>query len=406
MNADRMARKVVRTRFTRYVGVMLLSASILGASGVSVDVLGFQPDLPQISLEKTAVESEAGVRDTIHYQIMIQNTGTTTAGQLTIVDRYDPQMIVAIGNTNPGASVDDSAGEIIWELADLEPDQEALLTYEATLGDILEEPTSHVENTASVLSDGTSIGTVIHRVSIKISELAVSKEREDSPIVDLNDDGLPSPGDTIQYAVEYQNSGTAAATNVTLVDDYDERFVQSIGKITAGGADNGDTIVWNLGTVLAGAGERLTYEVVLESNIEPGSHQIANHVAINSDELIGKEASNILEIQVPATPTPEPTETPRDSGVINFTAGDTFLKRLMVSLVFLLIVVALLVLAVISIKGDFTQEQRAKLVRVGLVVIIVVGAVLLMALFTAIDEGAAAGILGTVAGYLLRESKG
>lgn len=406
MNGDRMARKVVGTRFARYVGVMLLSASILGASAVSVDVLGFQPDLPQISLEKTAVESEVGMRDTIHYQITIRNTGTMTAGQLTIVDRYDPQMIVAIGNTNPGASVDDAAGEIIWELADLEPDQEALLTYEATLGNILEEPASHVENTAEVLSDGTSLGTVLHSVSIKIPELAVRKEREDSPIVDLNDDGLPSPGDTIQYAIEYQNTGAAAATNVTLVDDYDERFVQSIDKITAGGADNGDTIVWNIGTVPAGADERLTYEVVLESDIEPGSHQIANAVTIKSDELIEKEAANILEIQVPAMPTPEPIEAPRDSGVIIFTAEDPLLKRLMVSLVVLLIITALLVLAKVSLDGDFEQEQRAKLVRVGLVVIIVVGAVLLMALFTAIDEGAAAGILGTVAGYLLRESKG
>jgi hypothetical protein len=74
-------------------------------------------------------------------------------------------------------------------------------------------------------------------------------------------------------------------------------------------------------------------------------------------------------------------------------------------LIGLLVLGGLVVIAYMVKHGDFVQHERSRVIRVSIVVTMVIGAVLIMGLFGGIERGAAAGILGTVAGYLLRGIK-
>ena len=74
-------------------------------------------------------------------------------------------------------------------------------------------------------------------------------------------------------------------------------------------------------------------------------------------------------------------------------------------LIGLLTVGGLIVTGLMARFGQFKDGERSKVVRVGLVVTMVVGAVLIMGAFGGIERGAAAGVLGTIAGYLLRGIK-
>ena len=60
--------------------------------------------------------------------------------------------------------------------------------------------------------------------------------------------GNPDPigrGGTLTYSINVTNIGNATATNITIVDDYDETVLTITDS--GGGTDNGDTITWNGG---------------------------------------------------------------------------------------------------------------------------------------------------------------
>lgn len=94
-----------------------------------------------------------------------------------------------------------------------------------------------------------------------------------------------APGGTVVCTITYRNSGHGDAVGFSLVDNYDQSqgAVSNIGTTNPGsnaGADNGDTITWQLPTVPknGGAGS-VTYEYTVNANVA-GNSQIQNTATI------------------------------------------------------------------------------------------------------------------------------
>ncbi len=103
-------------------------------------------------------------------------------------------------------------------------------------------------------------------------------------INDLNDNGVIDPGDTVQYVITYRNEGDVSASNVKIVSDYDETYVESVPNISDGGTDDGSQITWQSDTVGPGVEASLSYDVTLKSGFPSGPTSVSNKVSITSKE--------------------------------------------------------------------------------------------------------------------------
>jgi uncharacterized repeat protein (TIGR01451 family) len=66
-------------------------------------------------------------------------------------------------------------------------------------------------------------------------------------------------GGTLNYTITVTNNGSANATNVTIVDDYDETVLNITD--TDGGVDDSDTITWDGGIIIPSGGGFLSYNI-------------------------------------------------------------------------------------------------------------------------------------------------
>lgn len=135
---------------------------------------------------------------------------------------------------------------------------------------------------------------------------------------------VPRGGDRVTYTLAYTNSGSAPATNVVVVDVLNNQLNYVTGSsVPAPVSVSGNTVTWNLGTVAAGAGGTIVFDVDLVNNATPGGeiHNIAqiqyndgpNVINITSTEtnFITVQSGGVVTVDIgPAhTGTGEPGDT-------------------------------------------------------------------------------------------------
>jgi len=267
-------------------------------------------------------------------------------------------------------------------------------------------------------------GTPSPTLMQELPALQITKARELNLVFDADGDGKPDPGDKLRYVITYQNTGLVGATGVAIVDDYDQSLVEINAEkdpISDGGQDDKDKITWNVPDLPPGAGSKVAYVVTVKVTLNPGSYILNNTASISSLGVV-KVASVSDEVLVPTptilatstptseptlTPTPMPTSTPEPplTGVGASNIQDPRILWPLTVLASILELGGLVILGLIAVKSQLSEEERSRVLRVGFVVTLTVGAVLIMGVFGGIERGAAAGILGTIAGYLLRGIK-
>lgn len=135
-------------------------------------------------------------------------------------------------------------------------------------------------------------------------------------LVDADNDGRVSPGDTLAYNIFIRNDGTANATNVTLTDDVPDNTTLVGGSLAASVNPAGpavtivsgnlatDTVVEASVSVLAPAAIfMIDFEVIIDNPLPPGVNTIDNQGLVSSDTL-------------PPSPTDDPLTAPFDDPTI------------------------------------------------------------------------------------------
>lgn len=162
-----------------------------------------------------------------------------------------------------------------------------------------------------------------------ISFLELIKSRE--LVSDLNNNGKPDPGDTIEYIITIKNIGSESVVGLIIVDDYDQSFFVPLAAIGSDATNNGDIITWHVEILTAGDVITFNYKATLITQFPEGTTTVKNTVTLTaSNGGIGALASedsfsiDVASPTPPLSPSPTvdttPTVVPPDVGVITGTS--------------------------------------------------------------------------------------
>jgi uncharacterized repeat protein (TIGR01451 family) len=137
-------------------------------------------------------------------------------------------------------------------------------------------------------------------------------EKTDLLFTDADNNGVPSPGDTLVYAIEIVNSGNTQATGVVyedlLTDPNLALVVGSVqtshGTVTSGNTAGDTSVVVDVGTIPGGGGSvDISYQGTIAFPVPAGTTQVANQGVVTSNEL-------------PDEPTDDPETGPDDDPTV------------------------------------------------------------------------------------------
>jgi uncharacterized repeat protein (TIGR01451 family) len=116
-------------------------------------------------------------------------------------------------------------------------------------------------------------------------------------LVDVNSDGNYSPGDTLQYTLNYQNTGSVDVTGAVIIDDFDEQILETPVQISGDTATNGE-ITWNLGSLAPGASGSVTYQATIRPAAElPAQRaELINNALLDTDQTAPVVASVKVDV--------------------------------------------------------------------------------------------------------------
>ncbi len=246
--------------------------------------------------------------DTLLYRIDIVNSGNSAATGAFLNDNLDPNTTLVVGSVQAtqgtitsGNSPGDSAVGITIGTV---PGGGGRFTasFLATINSPLPAGVTRVANQAvggsnelpfvatddpSTSTPNDATGTVVTAAPL----LEVSKR--DSLFTDADGDNAPSPGDTLLYVIQVNNSGNIAATLTRLTDAIDTNAVLVVGSVqtsagtVSSGNNPGDTSVAVAMGSIPGLGGAVTvrFLVTITDPLAPGVTQISNQALVSSNEL-------------------------------------------------------------------------------------------------------------------------
>lgn len=112
-------------------------------------------------------------------------------------------------------------------------------------------------------------------------------------------------GQTARFTITVTNTGSVTATNVIVLDDYDQTVLPTIKIISteseaSGGENDGDVITWRVGDLPPGAGWSGSYEATAINAFETGLSEIINVASAQADNVEGGvQATMALAVQAP-----------------------------------------------------------------------------------------------------------
>ena len=135
--------------------------------------------------------------------------------------------------------------------------------------------------------------------------------KTDALLVDADNNGVPSPGDTLLYQVDIVNNGSSTATGVVFNDTPGANTALVSGSVlaTPGTVVNGNgpadtTVAVDIGSIPAGSGAQISFRVLIVNPLPAGVTQVANQGTVRSDQL------PTVSTDDPSTlPAGDPTET-------------------------------------------------------------------------------------------------
>lgn len=229
--------------------------------------------------------SGASPGDTVRYTLTIINSSSQNLSNFIITSDYNENEVTSITNILNNGSNDGQ--RIIWNIGNLNAGQSITVSYDFVLTTnfsgfttqsqeskqfftkIIEKifkftvkdafsqtaptfGTAYFENLISVDSNEAEFDPkpLADNLKLTVATIIVS-ERTYYLTKDLNDNKHPSVGDAVRYNIKYFNPSSFNFENARIIINYEQAFIQ-ITSVDSGGVDNGDSIVWDLGTVTIG----------------------------------------------------------------------------------------------------------------------------------------------------------
>ncbi len=220
---------------------------------------------------KTADTAVAIPGDTVIFTIEYQNIGNGLATGAVIVDTV-PSFMNFISASNSGVW-NSGAGTVTWTLPDIAPGSGGILTL------IMAVDTVNPPINGTTLTNSATFDTNETQPSSASAPITIA-----APVLTLVMSSSPEPvsaGQMLTYTLDYSNTGTTAATSVTIIDSLSGDMI-FVGLTGNGNYDApSHSVTWNLADIPPGGSGSLTLFVEIVSPLADGT-LIYNSASINS----------------------------------------------------------------------------------------------------------------------------
>ena len=236
---------------------------------VAADVQ-LQDPMPQWTLRLDGEPDTVWAGQELVYAIDYRNSGPGQATAVTIVDTLpsDTEYQSCTGGGNH------SGGVVTWSLGTVSSGDSGSITLTV----LVESPLPN--------------GTLLHdRIHAACTQGVSGSAFETTPVrsapqwsFDLSD--APDPavaGEALTYTIQYHNTGTDAASGVTITDSIPAHT--SYWSQTGGGSYDGDRVTWSIGSVESGGSGSVTLTVMVDWPLLNGT-SIEHHSRLNCSQEI------------------------------------------------------------------------------------------------------------------------
>jgi hypothetical protein len=285
---------------------------------------------PKVELTKTCIVTATNMPcatqksgDKVTYVIKAINTGAIDLTNVKVTDDYDETKLNNISNINPKEeSIDLTKGIVVWNVGKMAKGVSAEFKFDAVVKD-------NVTNTSIdniVVLTSKELPPKEAKVTFVVGAkplLSITKAcNSSSNKAQCKTAGLKAKNE-VDYTIVVKNDGSATATNVRVLDDYDQTKIGNIVNINPAGkleTTNG-TISWELGDLAAGKSITLTYRATINDTVVNGD--IVNNIAtVTGDNLPPASGDTTFPILMPIAN----TVTPRTGGLSILTAWATLIS--------------------------------------------------------------------------------
>jgi len=344
--------------------------------------------------------------DSVRYVITYRNTSSEEISDVMMVADYDATSISSILNITSGGVVNQDTGTITWKIGTLPIDTVNTISYEARIiARFRPEGSRRIETLVTISSQTTGDISTSSAIDVRIPSLNISKSRE--LIKDTNKNNQPDVGDTIRYTVKVLNDGNVDAINVLIEDNYDQEQLGQPISISAEGINTGDVIKWTFDRLDKGDEITVTYETSVLTTLPLGKNSVENIVTVLCDGTMSIKVENSFDVEVLPTatstiaPSQLPTATPEPAFIPAGPTGESISASSLAWLAIGFMLLALVGLFSLGVLVYFNKQIPSTL-RDGFILSLLMGTVIILGLAGSVERSAIAGLIGTVAGYVLR----
>jgi len=276
--------------------------------------------VPNLQLAKTAAlqvdadgSGSISPGDTLRYKLLLENTGAGPATDIVIDDAPDANSTLVTGSvTTTAGTVDtgNASGDTTVQVAigTLGAGASETVTYDTVVVDPLPAVVTELTNQAvfdafelppGVSDDPSPPGSDDPTV--------VAVEAAPDLVIGKDDGGVTAvPGDTVVYALDYENAGNQDATGVAITETVPSNAVFDAVASSPGWncADigPGSACELTIGDLAAGAGGQALFAVDVDDPLAAGVTAIANTASISDDGANGDDPTPADNNDTDSTP--------------------------------------------------------------------------------------------------------
>ena len=225
--------------------------------------------------------------DTVSFAIEVTNNGSAQATNVSLIDTLPPGITFTSSSVTQG-SYDATTG--VFTIGTLAAGDSAILTLTGTV-DVGQGGNSITNITTAASGDQPDPSTAGDDLE---EEVIVEADADLVTVKTLaSGDNTPAEGDTVSFAIEVTNNGSAQATNVSLTDNLPPGITFVSSSVTQG-SYNATTGVFTIGTLAAGDSAILTLTGTVD--VGQGGNSITNiTTAASGDQPDPSTAGDDLE---------------------------------------------------------------------------------------------------------------
>jgi uncharacterized repeat protein (TIGR01451 family) len=273
----------------------------VGVAGpVAFTVAAAEPELTAVKSWELAADLDGdGVPspgDRLGYTIVVSNLGDGAATEVALTDPIPADTAVVAGSVTTDLGVVTGEDPVTVAIGELAAGASATVLFEVAVDLPLPAAVEQVSNQGTVSSaelpalltdDPAAGGAADPTVTPLTAAPVLAAEKTWLLAVDADGDGVPSPGDTVEYRVVLDNRGNTAATGVALVDPIPEHTAVVAGSVTASAGEVlGETPVEvAVGELVPGTPVTVAFRVAIDDPLPAGVAEIVNQGELSADGL-------------------------------------------------------------------------------------------------------------------------